>query len=215
MVSRSRLKWALPVLVVVSGAALWAVWPYWTADPPAEVDRLLALLELKPGMAVAEVGAGDGRRTVLRAERLGPSSQVHSTELGSKELSRIRDAVAKGGLRNVTVVPGGEKETNLPKQCCDAIFMRRVYHHFTDPRALNASMLDALRPGGRLAVIDFAPRPWMFWLWRPEGVRADRGGHGMPPALLIQELTQAGFMVERRIADWPGRDYCVVARKPK
>jgi len=214
MISRRRLKWGLPLLMIVAGGALYAVWPHWTADPQAQVDRLVELLELPPGATAGEVGAGKGRMTLLLARRLGAAGRVFSTELDSGDLDDLKQTVTDAGVQNVTVIRGGEQDTQLPAECCDAIFMRRVYHHFTHSQNLNASLIKALRPGGRLAVIDFAPQPWMFWLWRPKGVPDNRGGHGIPPAVLIEELTRAGFVFERRIDNWPGRDYCLVFREP-
>ncbi len=211
--SRRIIRW-IAVFALVAAAAVYALRPYWSGDPDAEVTRLLGMLSLHAGMTVAEVGAGSGRMSILMAQQLGPAGRVFSTELDSKDLERIRQAAAKAGAQNVTVIQAAEKETKLAAQCCDAIFMRKVYHHFSDPAAMNSSLFQALRPGGRLAVIDFAPRPWLFWLPRVKGAPDNRGGHGIAPALLIQELTAAGFAVERQIDDWPGFNYCVVARKP-
>jgi ubiquinone/menaquinone biosynthesis C-methylase UbiE len=202
----------LIVLAAVSAVAMYEAWPYWTADPEAEVASLIELLQVKPGMTVAEVGAGDGSMTVVLARRLGPESKILSTELNADKLDRIRKAVSGGKLENVKVIAAGELHTRLPEQCCDAIFMRRVYHHFAEPALLNASLFEALQPGGRLAVIDFTSR---FWLPKPGGVPEDRSGHGLQPEIVAAELISAGFDVERRINDWPGRNYCVLARKPE
>ena len=70
----------------------------------------------------------------------------------------IRDYAEKEGLKNVTVIEGAAAATNLPAGCCDAIFMRDVYHHITALDAFNKSLLASLKPGGRLAIIDFLPR---------------------------------------------------------
>lgn len=95
----------------------------------------------------------------------------------------------------------------MPPNCCDAIVLRRVYHHLTDPAGVNASLLRALRPGGVLAVIDFPPS---FFL--------SRGAFGVPAQTVISEVTGSGFALLRLIDDWPGRgplgSYCVVFRKP-
>jgi len=91
--------------------------------------------------------------------------------------------------------------------------MRRVYHHFTDPAKEDASLFASLKPGGLLAVIDFppgkGPNPAPV-----KGVPKNRGGHGMPKQLLIDELVAAGFQAMTSPAEWEGEDYCVVFRKP-
>jgi len=71
-------------------------------------------------------------------------------------------------------------ETGLPAGCCDAILLRGVYHHLTEPTAALVSLRRALRPGGRLLVIDFAP---VWWLapWTPKGIPKDRGGMATGP----------------------------------
>ena len=179
-----------------------------------EASRLFSVTELGWGMNVAEIGAGKGELSLLAARRVGPSGHVWSTEIDGARVKEIRRRAEKEGFKNVTVLEGSESDTNLPSQCCDVLFLRGVYHHFTRPVELDASMLRALRPGGRLAVIDFAPR-WYLAPWKPRGVPANRGGHGIPSQVLIDELQGAGFLTARVIEDWPGRMYCVVVRKPE
>jgi len=211
---RRRIWWIAGLALLAAATAAYALRHEWQGDPEADVARLLEVLDLKSGSALGEVGAGSGRMTVVAARLLGPSGRVFSTEIEAKKVAEIEQAAAKGGLQNVTAILGGEKETKLPKDCCDGVFLRRVYHHFTDAAPLNASLYEALRPGGRLAVIDFAPKRLYFWLPRPSGVSPDRDGHGMPPGLLLEELARAGFVLDRQVNDWSAGDYCVVVRKP-
>jgi len=198
-------------LVLIALAAAYACSAGGAPQGQSLAGRLAALLKLAPGMTVAEVGAGEGEMTVELARILGERGHVFSTEMDDYKLDRIRYAVEEAGVTNVTVVEGRALDSGLPEGCCDAILMRRVYHHFTEPEAMNASIFKALRPGGSLAIVDFPPSS----TWRrPRGVSRDRGGHGMPPELLIEELKEAGFTVLERIDDWNGREFCVVARRP-
>jgi predicted methyltransferase len=89
--------------------------------------------------------------------------------------------------------------------------MRLVYHHFTKPAEIDASLFRSLKPGGLLAVIDREPPAGSK---RVEGVPENRVGHGMPQRILVEELTAAGFQVLRTPADWPSKLYCVIFRKP-
>ena len=177
-----------------------------------EADRLAKLLDWHPGSVVAEIGAGDGRMTLAAGQRVGASGKVYSNELDSKEVAHLRE-LAKSA-QNIVVVQGDAASANLPAGCCDSIYMRLVYHHFTNPQAMDASLLRSLRPGGRLAVIDEEPRPGSTI---PEGVPQNRIGHGIPQAVLIGELKSAGFTVESVQMDWPHDEdhklYCVVFRK--
>jgi SAM-dependent methyltransferase len=111
------------------------------------------------------------------------------------------------------VLQAAEKQTNLPNECCDGIVLRRVYHHLTAPVEMDASLLRSLKPGGELAIIDFAPQKWLSESDPVKGVPANRGGHGIPKNILIEELTAAGFKVDKVFDDWPD-GYCVVFRKP-
>ncbi len=115
--------------------------------------------------------------------------------------------MAKRKLANVIVVESKEADTNLPAGCCDAIFLRRVYHHLTKPAEFDAGLVRSLKTGGRLAIIDFAPRAGLGPL---KGVPSNRGGHGIPQKIVIEELSAAGLQVEKIVDDWPEGSYCVL-----
>lgn len=172
------------------------------AQAEADVPKLVDVLGLKPGMSVADVGAGFGAVTVVLGKWIG-AGHVFATDIGERQLRVIREYAEKEGLKNVTVIEGAAAATNLPAGCCDAIFMRDVYHHITAIDAFNKSLLASLKPGGRLAIIDFLPRPGSAL---PEGVPANRGGHGVPPAVVIEEIKAAGFTHVRTIDAWPPDD---------
>jgi cyclopropane fatty-acyl-phospholipid synthase-like methyltransferase len=150
-----------------------------------EVPQLVELLELKPGMTVADVGAGFGAWTMRFSRWIGPAGRVYATDIGTAQLAALRDAVQREQLTNVTVLEGGAASTNLPALCCDAILIRDAYHHFTQPDEVIRSVAASLKPGGRLAIIDFPPRPNSEV---PSGVRANRGGHGVPPEVIEREV---------------------------
>jgi predicted methyltransferase len=165
-----------------------------------DVPDLAAVLGLEPGMAVADVGAGGAAMTMFMARRLGPAGRVYATEIGAAQLEEIRQLVSRERLENVVVIEGREQAANLPDACCDAIFMQDVYHHLTSPAEINRSLLAALKPGGRLAVVDFEPQPGSIV---PKGVAANRGGHGIAPALVVSEVFASGFAHVKTIAKWP------------
>ena len=172
-----------------------------------EIKRLAALMEWKPGTVAADIGAGEGEYTFAAVERVGASGKVFATEIDAKKLAALRGEVAKRKLGNVIVVESKEADTNLPAGCCDAIFLRHVYHHLTKPVEFDVSLVRSLKNGGRLAIIDFAPR---VGLEPVEGVPSNRGGHGIPQKIMIEELTAAGLQVEKIVNDWPEDSYCVL-----
>jgi SAM-dependent methyltransferase len=170
------------------------------ADGP-EMPRLREVLALKPGMAVADVGAGKGGLTRALAAEVGANGRVFATEVDPERLKKLPR------LDNVVVVQSTARDTGLAPGCCDAIVLRRVYHHLSDPAAVNASLLRALRPGGTLAIIDM-PAPFF----------SPRGALGVPAQDVIAEVKAGGFELARLIEDWPGRgplaSYCAVFRRP-
>jgi ubiquinone/menaquinone biosynthesis C-methylase UbiE len=172
-----------------------------------EVGRLAELMGWKAGTVVADIGAGDGKYTFAAVGRVGAAGRVYATEIDGKKLGELRDEAAKRKLGNVIVVESKEADTNLPTGCCDAIFLRRVYHHLTKPAEFDANLVRSLKAGGRLAIIDFPPRGGLEPV---EGVPSNRGGHGIPQKIVIEELSAAGLKVEKIVEDWPEDDYCVV-----
>jgi protein-L-isoaspartate O-methyltransferase len=206
MRKRRVLFASLPIAAAIVSAVIVT-----RADDASDAARLIETLELKAGSTVGEIGAGDGELTILISRHVGPAGRVFTTELGQDRVRTLRAAVEKAAVGNVTIVEGDAARTNLPDGCCDAVFMRAVYHHFGDPPAMNRSLLASLRPGGRLAIMDFTPRGD-----EEASNPADRdedGRHGVKAETVARELVAAGF--ERiDVEDRKGRDFLVVVRKP-
>jgi precorrin-6B methylase 2 len=196
-----RLAAALVVVVLVRAtvaAQQTALTDAQIKSAEIEVPQLVELLQLKPGMTVADVGAGFGAWTMRLSRELGPAGRVYATDVGAAQITALRDVTQRERLNNVTVIEGAVSSSNLPALCCDAIVIRDAYHHFTDPAALIGSLAASLKPGGRLAVIDFPPRPNTEI---PVGVPANRGGHGVPPEVVQREVGAVLTHV-RTIATW-------------
>jgi len=187
--------------------------PQACAEKETEILRLGKVMGWKAGQAIADVGAGEGEFGFGAAEVVGRTGRVYLTELDRKKRKALEEEVKRREVRNVVVVQAAEKQTNLPDYCCDGIILRHVYHHFTAPGEMDASLLRSLKPGGLLAVIEFPPRKGLTESDPVKGVPANRGGHGIPQKILVDELTRAGFAVDQTINDWPDDSYCVVFRK--
>jgi predicted methyltransferase len=108
-----------------------------------------------------------------------------------------------------------QRHGDLPDACCDAIFLRNVYHHITQVESFNKSLLASLKPGGRLAIIDFRPEKGSKLF---PGVPANREGHGVPIAVVEAELPAAGFTHVKTAEKWPAGDktppFLVLFKKP-
>lgn len=171
----------------------------------AELDapKLVEVLGVTPGMTVADIGSGGGAMTVVLGHWIGPG-RVYATDITEHALRETGDYAKREGLTNVTVIEGAAASTNLPAECCDALFLRNVYHHIIDIAAFNKSLHASLKPGGRLAIIDFEAKPNPAEI--PKGVPANRLGHGIPASVVIGEVTAAGFTHLRTIDAWPPGD---------
>jgi ubiquinone/menaquinone biosynthesis C-methylase UbiE len=133
--------------------------------------QLATALELKPGMSVADIGAGFGATTLVLSKWIGPTGRIYATDIAPNQLDALRELTAREQLSNVVVLEGSADSTNLPAACCDALLMRDVYHHIMRPEVFDRSAVAALKAGGRLAVIDFEPEPGSEL---PAGVPASR-----------------------------------------
>ena len=201
---------ALLVAALATGAALPGA-ACAQNDFAADAARIVAVLGLEAGDTVADIGAGGGELAIELARAVGPSGRVYATELNDDRLAEIRRAIESAGLGNVTVLEAHASRTNLPERCCEALVLRRVYHHIADPGQMNASLLASLEPGGHLGIIDFDPDSAES---TNPGGRANGNQHGVTSATVARELAEAGFevvTVER--GDRRGR-YLVVARRP-
>lgn len=186
----------LPSVLLLAGVSAFG----FEQPDPAEQARIAGLLGLRPGMTVADVGAGDGRYVPDLAARVGSGGYVYATEVDPARVESIRERLGDDGPENVSVVLGDQENTGLERDCCDAILLRHVYHHFVNPSAMRASLDWALRSQGRLLVIDFEP--------------SESRGHGLSMDELVAEMTAHGWRVERRVTAWNGSEshYAVLFR---
>ncbi len=206
----SRRFAALAGVVTCAVVALVSVRAGASVDDSQDEARLAKALDVKPGMTIAEIGAGDGELTLAIARRITDTGRFYASELGADRIKSLRAAVDQSKLTHITVIEADAAKTNLPAECCDAIFMRAVYHHFADPPTMNRSLKDSLKRGGLLAVLDFTPPTPKS---AKAGERGKDGQHGVTRVTLTDELTQAGFELVSS-DDFSSRGVMVVVRKP-
>jgi predicted methyltransferase len=148
-------------------------------------EQMLDALGLRPGMRVADVGAGVGYHTVRLARRVGPEGHVWATDIQEQMLVQLRRSVQAAKLTNVTVVHTRPDETGLPQGQLDLVLMVDVFHEVAEPEVLLAKLARALVPGGRLALVEF----------RAEDPKVPaRPEHKMSAAQVDAELAAAGFV---------------------
>ena len=149
-------------------------------------DKVIKSLGLRPGMAVADVGAGTGFYTRLFADKVGKEGKVYAVDISAPFLKHIAEVSKNQGQSQVRTVLGGQETTNLPENSVDLVFICDTYHHFEKPQAVLSSIHRALKPGGALVVIDFDRRPGQSSEFVMGHIRAAK-------EVFFQEIEQAGF----------------------
>lgn len=148
--------------------------------------EVLDALHLKPGMHVADIGAGSGFFTRLMAERVGPAGTAYGVEISGLLVSHIERTARAQGLRNVKAVLGTPASPNLPPHSVDLVLVADSYHHFEYPREMLKGIKDALRPDGVLWLIDFDRVEGVSHPFILQDVRAGK-------QTFIREFAEAGF----------------------
>ena len=149
-----------------------------TRERVGEAAQVMRLLDVRPGMAVADIGAGSGYYTVRLAPRVLPGGRVLAQDVRADYLAGLRRRVTRDGLSNVTLGLGDPHDPRLPPRSVDVVLLVHMYHEIEQPFGLLYNLLPALRPGARVAILD-ADRP--------------TPSHGTPPELLRCELAAVGY----------------------
>ena len=121
-------------------------------------DEVIRALGLYPGQVACDIGAGPGYFSLRLARAVGDSGQVYAVDVEPRILSALRDRLQKAGTRNVTPVLSLQDDALLPAGRCDLILIVDTYHHFPDGPAYLRRLARALKPGGRIANVDFHKR---------------------------------------------------------
>jgi ubiquinone/menaquinone biosynthesis C-methylase UbiE len=148
----------------------------------AELDAIVNLLAVDTGSTLADVGAGSGAWAVQLARRVGPRGHVYATEVKPALLRNIQSAAGRDRAANLTVVAAEQDDPKLPDQCCDAVLMRLVYHALREPEKTLEGLRRAVKPNGRVLVIDFRPTV----------------------GELTQQMSQYGFSLQKLTDPWIG-----------
>jgi SAM-dependent methyltransferase len=166
-------------------------------DKRLQIDRVMNLLDIRPGKSVADVGAGSGWFTVRAAQRVTPGGTVYAEDINPEAISFIHKRAEREHLSNITVVQGTPDDPRLPLSSVDAVLMLKVYHEVARPSALLRSLRPALRPGAKIGIID----------------RNGNGtNHGVDAPVVIREMGDAGFRLSERydFTKADGQDYFLI-----
>ncbi len=156
--------------------------PIWHAekerDAAGEPRQLVRLLGIKPGMTVADIGAGSGYYVARLAPIVGPNGRIIAEDVDPEYLRGLRKRVRDLGLHNVTISLGEPHDPRLPAYSLDAAILVHMYHEITQPYGLLYNLASALKPAARVGIVDAI---------------GPTSEHGTPPSLLRCELAAVGY----------------------
>ncbi|MFO6447432.1 class I SAM-dependent methyltransferase [Erythrobacter sp. NE805] len=149
-------------------------------DERGEAQVVMDLARLRPGMTVADLGAGEGYYTVRLAERVGAEGRVLAQDISREALDRLGRRVERERLENISIKLGDADNPQLPPDSFDRIFMVHMYHEVTEPYAFLWNMWPALNADGQIVVVESESRV---------------GSHGLPHTLLFCEFEAVGYVL--------------------
>src|SRR6266567_9541695 len=147
-------------------------------DDAGELGQLVRLLSIKPGMTVADIGAGSGYYVVRLSPIVGANGSIIAEDVVPEYLRTLRNRVRDLGLQNVAIGLGEPHDPRLPADSVDVAILVHMYHEIQQPYALLYNLVPALKPEARVGIVD---------------ALAPTSQHGTPPTLLRCELAAVGY----------------------
>jgi ubiquinone/menaquinone biosynthesis C-methylase UbiE len=180
----------------------------WLERPEREDEeapsKALDALELKPGMVVADIGAGSGYYASRIAKRIGPTGRVYATDIQPGMIELLDRRITSEGLTNITTVLGGMDDPKLPPRSIDLAIMVDVYHELQQPQIFLQRLRETFKPNGRLVLLEF----------RKEDPKVPiLEVHKMSVAEVKQELEAEGFVIDKVIDVLPWQHIIVLKLK--
>lgn len=166
-------------------------------------EKALDALNLKPGMVVADIGAGVGYMSLRMAQRVGPSGKVYANDLQPEMLAKLRDNAAKGKINNVVTVLGDVADPKLPPNTMDLVLLVDVYHEFSQPQQMLRRIRETLKPDGRLVLLEYRAEDPNIPI-NPE--------HKMTVAQVKAELEAEGFVLQPAIEILPRQHILILTK---
>ncbi len=165
---------------------------------------LLKNLAVQPGQVIADIGAGSGYHSSLLSKMVG-NGKVYAVDVEPEMIAFLNERIKREGKKNIIPVLSTEKTVSLPANSMDMMLLVDVYHEFSFPYEMAISMLEALKPGGKLVLVEF----------RAEDPNVPiKTIHKMSQQQAVKEFKAAGFTFEKNISNLPWQ-HCLIFRKPE
>jgi len=173
------------------------------SSPQNKPDHVLDALALRPGDHVADIGVGGGYFSLRFADAVGELGRVYAVDRDPDFLALLGKAGTKRGAINVTLVPADAVTSDIPARSLDYVFLRNVYHHLHDRVAYVNVLSGLLKRDGRVAIIEYT-----------EKSTGQPAGHFVPPSVIIDEMSEAGFRLDKSY-DFlqPRQSYAIFSKK--
>jgi len=166
-------------------------------------EKVMQLLALRPGDRIADLGSGGGYFTFRFSQAVGPAGKVYAVDVDREMLDYVGARAKEDGSLNIETVAARYDDPLLPESGVDLIFTSNVYHHIASRVKYFADAAKYLRPGGRIAIVDFDGRHWS----------ASFVGHYTPVEVVKKEMQEAGYRLEREL-DFLDRQAFLVYSRP-
>lgn len=175
-------------------------------------EEVMDALGIQAGTAVADVGSGDGYFSFHLARRVGADGRVYAVDIDDGALKKLRREAEKEGLGQIETIVGAKDDPRLPPDSVDVVLVVNAYHEMRDYDAMLAGFYRALRPGGRLGIIEAEDEPG-----KPRETYYSR--HRLPEELVREDAERAGFVFAREEPGFtrpngPKEFYFLVFEKP-
>ena len=175
----------------------------WLERPERQFEEnsalLLKNLNLRSGMQIADIGAGSGYYTSLMSKRIG-NGKVYAVDVEPQMILFLNERIKEEKLSNVVTVLGSETSVRLPASSLDMMLLVDVYHEFSFPYEMGQSMYNALKPDGRLVLVEFRSEDETVPI---------KTIHKMSVAQSVKEFKAVGFKLEKNISNLPWQ-HCMV-----
>lgn len=165
--------------------------------------KVISTLQIQPDAIVADLGAGGGYFTFKLADAVGPNGRVYAVDVDRDMVDLVAGEAKQRAAANVEAILGSPDDPRLPKTGVDLIFTSNTYHHIDNRIAYFAKLRDYLRPGGRVAIIEFDRRSWIIGLLR----------HYTPSEFIKREMDQAGYALRQELDFLDRQSFLIFAAK--
>ena len=175
----------------------------WLERPERDFEEntiaLLKNLNLKPGMKVADIGAGSGYHSRLIAKQIG-NGKVYAVDVEQEMIAYLNERIQREKISNIQPVLGSETSVLLPAESIDLMLLVDVYHEFSFPYEMGTSMYNALKPNGKIVLVEFRME---------DDAVPIKTIHKMSESQAIKEMKKAGFSLEKNYTNLPWQ-HCMV-----